>query len=639
MQILNITPYLNNNVFFLPEKKEKKFSDVQNFSNLSPLKQDTVSFKGKNYSMDKIKEPTGHCAYCGAKVYSQEQLVSIATELMNLKGTRLNGKIRSVLEKLDITDSNTEIAVKKRQINKEHIAFFNKFSSYALNSRTETGLDLLLKYSGMKDEKEVRAEIMSHLKPMQKTIDHITPQRKNNENSDEDINLVEACYCCNHDVKGGMEFSEFNSMYPSISKNMPQHKYQYAMANVLETSQEQVKAELSSQNLLQLLETLTLQRAQAVSTLDSINMRFKKCFDDIRLSLKNSQDEKSAKEKEIADLEAENKQYSENEEYVIRKKQMVLASEIKELTERKATIVSSMYRMQEQIDSPEPKNNKKHKAKQIQSQEEIRKKQEELRQKISQAQEDLNQTDGVLSGKKSELAKLSEKYTPLDDLIGEQNQYKDIINAYEQYETNKEDEKAKQDAYEAALKREEELKEVFLRPEPPQVKENDCSKEQIQQFGEYKKLIELISQMNNNRNSYSDISQKIYSHAKNDIENQILTMLSNPLIAHAEYKRQQYLAKTKMQKVLADKNAAQTQYQKIQEEQKQCADLMAKCPLDDAKKKYDELGKEVERVKGIHEDLKIVDRINTAKAELKLIESTIANLETALKKEDGLIAH
>ena len=116
-------------------------------------------------------------------------------------------------------------------------------------------------------------------------------------------------------------------------------------------------------------------------------------------------------------------------------------------------------------------------------------------------------------------------------------------------------------------------------------------------------------------------------------------MLENPLIAHAEYKRQQYLAKNRMQKIQSDKSAAQSQYQKIQEEQKQYSDLMAKCPLEDAKKKSDELSKEIERVKGIHEDLKIVERINTAKAELKLIETTISNLETALKKEDTLLSH
>ena len=624
----------NKNIFFMPERKEKRFFDFPlTCSNLSPLKQDTVSFKGKNYSMDKIKEPTGHCAYCGTKVYSHEQLVSLATELMKLKGTRLNGKIRSVLEKLDLQDSNTDIAVKKRQVNKEHISFFNKFSSFALNSGTETGMDLLLKYGGFKDEKEVRAEIMSHLKPMQKTIDHITPQRKGNENSDEDVNLVEACYCCNHDLKKGMDFRQFNSMYPSIEKNMPQYKYQCAMANILETSQEQVKAELSSQNLLQLLETLTLQRSQAVSTLDSVNLRFKKCFEDIRLSLQKSKQEKADKEKQIADLEVQSRLYSTQEEYVIRTRQISLSSEIKELGERKANIVSSMFRMQEQIDSPEPRLSKKQRSKQSRSQEEIKKQQEELRQKISLAQEDLNQTDSIFKQKKAELEELSSKYTPLESLIAEYDMYKEIINAYRQFEENKEEEQAKQKVLDLALKREEELKEIMNRPEPPQVKEADCSKEEVRQYGEYKKLIELINSMNNNRNNISEMSQKIYAHARNDVENQILTMLSNPLIDHAEYKRRQYIAKNKMQKAIADKNAAQSQFQKIQEEQKHNTDLMAQCTLEDAKKKSYELSKEIERVKGIHEDLKIVDRINTAKAELKLIETTISNLETALKKE------
>ncbi len=183
MQILDITQNIYKNIFSPENKQQRRLFGISS-ENLAPLKQDTVSFKGKNYGLEKIKEPTGHCAYCGGKVYSEEQLDSISTEVMKLKGARLTGKLRSILEKLDMPDTYTELAIQRRKVNKEHIAFFNKLSSYAQNSGTETGAELLLKYSDFKTEEEVKAEIMSHLKPLQKTIDHITPQRINAENSD-----------------------------------------------------------------------------------------------------------------------------------------------------------------------------------------------------------------------------------------------------------------------------------------------------------------------------------------------------------------------------------------------------------------------------------------------------------------------
>ena len=81
-------------------------TNVNNNRNISfdfnnGLNSDIISFSSKKYDSDSIKNPTNHCAYCGCKVYTQEQIDGIAKEILSLKAERLKGKIKSVLEKLD----------------------------------------------------------------------------------------------------------------------------------------------------------------------------------------------------------------------------------------------------------------------------------------------------------------------------------------------------------------------------------------------------------------------------------------------------------------------------------------------------------------------------------------------------------
>lgn len=637
MQILDITQNIYKNIFSPENKQERRLFGISG-TNLAPLKQDTVSFKGKNYNLDKIKEPTGHCAYCGEKVYSDEQIDSISTEIMKLKGARLTGKLRSILEKLEKPDSYSELSIQRRKVNKEHIAFFNKLSSYAQNSGSETGLDLLLKYSDFENEEEVKGEIKSHLKPLLRTIDHITPQRMNAENADEDINLVEACYACNHDLKKGMEFTEFHSMYPSIEKHMPQHKYQYALANVLKNSSSQVKAEISSQNLLELLETLSTQRAHAISTMDSINLRFKKCFEDIRFALTSSRQEKTAKEAEIAELEKKQKSLYSDEEHEVRQSQAVLENDIKELSERKIAVTGSITRLEEKLEelkNPQPVKGKK--IKQL-SPKDIEIKKAETQQNLEAAKTELASVDGELAEKQKKYDDLAKKYTPLSELTADKAKHIEIMKAYDKFEENKAEEETRQKALDKAKENVQRLEQILQEKEPADVKEADCSEDEKKQFGEYKALIDLMNKIRANKTP-NDLNQQIYSHAIHDIDNQISKMLSNPLIAHAEYKRKQYLAKTKLPSAQASQMTAEKKLKEIQDEQKALQEKMAICTREQAEAKVKELEKEIARVQAIYDDLKIVEKINSAKAELKLIETTIANLETALKKEQEVLGH
>ena len=63
---------------------------------------------------------------------------------------------------------------------------------------------------------------------MLSTIDHVDPQKEKSDNMNNQMNLVEACYTCNHDIKNGLPFDEFLALYPTIAYFMPEDKLDFA---------------------------------------------------------------------------------------------------------------------------------------------------------------------------------------------------------------------------------------------------------------------------------------------------------------------------------------------------------------------------------------------------------------------------
>ena len=104
----------------------KNSNNVQTNPFLSSAKGDTVSFGAKNYDAETIVNPTAHCAYCGCKVYTDAQLDSITKEILANKASKSEGRIRSVLEKLEGAKHSQELAVAKRMENEPEIEFFKK---------------------------------------------------------------------------------------------------------------------------------------------------------------------------------------------------------------------------------------------------------------------------------------------------------------------------------------------------------------------------------------------------------------------------------------------------------------------------------------------------------------------------------
>jgi len=121
-----INPIGNIRVFnpFLAVNNSKK---AEQFKYKYNIGQDTVSFSSKRYDTDSVKTPTMHCAYCGTKVYNDQQIDSLAKEMLTLKSERLEGKIKSVLEKMSEAKYSPDLALAKRIENDDRIKFFNKF--------------------------------------------------------------------------------------------------------------------------------------------------------------------------------------------------------------------------------------------------------------------------------------------------------------------------------------------------------------------------------------------------------------------------------------------------------------------------------------------------------------------------------
>ena len=233
MKIQNIT-----NLYSPFKLNRQKNSSINNFSNPFLLNKpvgDIVSFRAKAYNADSVENPTNHCAYCGCKVYNDGQIDSLAKEMLRDSSHRLQGDIKSVLEKLETAERSYELTVAKQIENKKEIEFYKKFLDQAEDKAWLKG-DAIFMQVYNTDYDEAFELLKKNMRPLLRTIDHVSPQNLSEDNKDEDINLVEACYCCNHDLKKGMPFSEFYTMYPSIKENMPVDKFKYAHAQLLSSS-------------------------------------------------------------------------------------------------------------------------------------------------------------------------------------------------------------------------------------------------------------------------------------------------------------------------------------------------------------------------------------------------------------------
>ena len=185
MKILSLNNFYNLKSNAIGQNRFQTKPVQNSYANVSG---DVVSFSAKKYSYESIVNPTNHCAYCGTKVYDEQQIDSLVKEMLSSKHDKLKGKVKSVVEKLEIAKYSQELSLAKRVQNESDVKYFNHLLELTANKpymRCETVLDQVY---GMNQE-EAYEEIIKHLKPLQRTIDHISPQNMNQDNNSSDINL------------------------------------------------------------------------------------------------------------------------------------------------------------------------------------------------------------------------------------------------------------------------------------------------------------------------------------------------------------------------------------------------------------------------------------------------------------------
>lgn len=596
---------------------------------------DVVSFSAKKYDADSIINPTNHCAYCGCKVYTEPQIDSIAKEILSSKADRLEGKVKSVLEKLDGAKHSQEIALAKRLENEEQIAFFTNFLDVSSKKSFLKGEAIFEQVYNL--EKEDAFELVKkNLHPLQRTIDHVSPQNEEKENNSSDVNLVEACYCCNHDLKKGVSFNEFYTMFPSIKNNMPKEKFEYAMSQLLDSSQTNILQRLSASNMLKHLERLFIQRTEAANYLDSIDFRIKGCKAGIAESVNSCKQEIADKQSQIIELEAKFEELNKDPEYVAMLERYRLTTQLDTLG---GTISSLRERRQRASSSlNEIRNPKQSKKQQV---EKLSKEEKEAR--IATLKSTLETLGAQIAKHEEEelnlqiqLEDLDKKFPTIETLQQRKNRADSIFNAHvslnkeKDYLQEKRNQKARLISEETSLS-----EEISSMPEETiSFNVEEYSQEEQELFARYQALVEAITYIDEHPNG-NNMKSLINTAARKKMSEELDSIINEPVII--DYKSCCYRSdlEAKLQKVTKEKEDVQ---KCIERSEKQCEDLgrtTSAMTMVEASETSRTLSETVRRLTEKQNYIKIPQRIATLYAEITLLNQTIQDLIAKQEKIDS----
>lgn len=544
MRLTNLLEFYTNKTQIKTNNKREFYNPFANnfaLPKLKTLQADVVSFKAKNYDASSIKSQTNHCAYCGSKVYTQRQLEVLATELMQQKGNSLQGKIRSIVEKLGEKSENALIQ-KKREVNKENLLFFEKFSNLVAENPTKTGEELLTGLLKI-DKTELPPVLLSQITPLLKTIDHVVPQRQDVDNDNEELNLVEACFTCNSKIKNGSTFRSFYFTYPTIKDTMPREKFEFASLGILEHSPDVIVSKMDTEELVRVIDGLFDQRSAIRTALFAIEEKIKNCTNSIIATIDKIKGERETKQIEKRELQDQAKKYEEDEEFRIIQRRRDLTTTIKELKSQIADITSSSSRQTrniqtwnnklKEIENSKHKNNKKGKQISQYSQEE----KSELEKKIADAEAAirLNATEREkliqrLNKQEEELTRLNTEHPDMEFLKAEKTRLEGLISSHSQIKIIKQkmDELSGQITKFEAQKSENEKEQNALKVRVPDLSNaTDKEKEDYQQYLE---LTAALKEAEADLESKDKSTKLIASIAKPQLERQLAGLQENPFV-------------------------------------------------------------------------------------------------------------
>ena len=627
MKIQTITNIYNS---FRVNKKNNLGNSVSNPFLSNKLVGDVVTFRAKAYNADSVENPTNHCAYCGCKVYNEQQIESLAKEMLRDSSHRLQGDIKSVLEKLEAAVRSEELTVAKQLSNKKEIDFYKKFLQQSEDKSWLKGEAIFQQIYGLEPE-EAFVELKKNLRPLTRTIDHVSPQNLGEENKDEDINLVEACYCCNHDIKEGMPFSEFYRMYPSIKENMPVDKFKYAHAKLLASSSETILLGVSAKKLMEYLSGLLAQRDKALSQLSSVDFRINESMPSIDNGINECSQEIEEKQTEIHILQLKLSSMSEDEEYQAMLERQGLILKQSQLQQELDGLRNSRKSISEAKNDLENPSRKGKKPKTKMSDDQISQKIASYKQQLLDLRTQIDDKELVLLGIQEQLKGLDESYPTPECLQSRKNSYDSIINAYTQLAEE-------QSNYSVSSGISSKL-DFDINQLEEQIAEFpstsfDVSKYDKQAQATYQEYSSLLDAMKLAEQYSKGSGPKVLLGiaAKSSIEQQLKAFADVPVIVDAtNFLKRKDLVSQKEKKVKekeeSDKNVLASK-RKIEQLEK----TTSKCSLEEAKQQSVDIAAQIRRLNDKQNYLQIPNTIEKLEAEILLLERTISNLRA--KKEE-----
>lgn len=431
---MNILP-INYNLFNVYQKNNH---EAQNSTlKMRPqLSCDTVSFLGKDYSKSQIEHPTNHCAYCGEKVYSEQKLLSKAKTIANHNKKFLEGDIRSILQNIGQIGNDSHLAKRKREENSKEIKFFNELNTLSRKYPRILAKDLVNQYLNP-DKKDPVDVIFDNMHPMLSTIDHVDPQREKSDNMNNQMNLVEACYTCNHDIKNGLPFDEFLALYPTIAYFMPEDKLDFANVNGTKTLSRTIESTEDITELQTRLKSLESKRATAQSQVDCLTRDIQECLGDMDTAIQMQLREKNGKEQELENFQKEVQDMRLDPEFQIISEKKQLSDRLSSLKKTKQQTTTSISRINAALKKEDKKNStvEKLKRKKQRQREEVDndEKKERLGQKLEAAQAALVHTNEEIEQVSKRLQTLRAKLPDIEDLREQKQGLEEKIKEYEQY--------------------------------------------------------------------------------------------------------------------------------------------------------------------------------------------------------------
>ncbi|MBQ4078098.1 hypothetical protein IJD15_02835 [bacterium] len=621
MKIVSINSFYKTNLF---NRQQSETNNVYKFKN--NLMADVVSFRAKNYGIESIVNPTGHCAYCGCKVYNEGQIDALAKGMLGSKSHRLQGNIRSVLEKLDSAVRSEELTFAKKVENEEEITFFKRFLRISAEKSHLSGSEIFKEVDGV-DGEEAFNILKENMKPLMLTIDHVSPQNLDEENNNVDSNLVEACYCCNHDLKKGVTFPEFYAMFPSIKENMPPEKFDYAYSNLMSSaSASTILNRMSATNLLKHLQRLLGQRNDEIDRVKSTEFRIMEASSNIDTSIQTCKEEIASKEQKKREAEEKLDSLSHDDEYNALTKRLSLVQQSKQLE----TVIQSLRERRRGVS--DSLNEIRNPSKKQKKQSKINMSDSEKEEKIKSLKATLDELSGEIKVQEEakdtvdlEIMELDDKFPTVEILQGRKSKADSLVTAHVNLIRERENLAQLTKSRDALDSQIAQLKSDIAKYPKEDFDSSKYPQDEQEKYKRYLQCLEAIKHINTH-SSGDGVKAVINLAAKPFIEAEIeqlkkepIVVASNDFITRKELQSQLEAAQEKRTKVGNAMNASNKQITGLSR-------TTAEKTQEEATLESQSIAAHIRRLNEKQTYLELPKIISSLAAEILLLKQTVADL-------------